>query len=161
MDRIKYDAFLQEFPELKKSLDGREAKYCDSITVKQMDRHLLGVMSHCSYQNSSLADIASEQRYDFVYEDQIVIRAVVQDRTSWTPQSTNYSPGETVLDALIREGFDVKRIIFVETGYDIEDHYSTARFRVTIFKPSKTESILQIYEELKERAVNAVRAMGT
>lgn len=162
LSKIKFDAYIQEFPALAEVFEKmhRDQRDCDGIAIKRADSYLMGYVPQYDGATGSRVGIDDGERIAFVMADGSVIRDAVRasgycvhneahtDNESWA--------GETVLDAIYRNGVadTLALIISVRYGYNIRDHYSEPNWSAKVFKPSKGFT----YRELVDAAAHMAQA---
>ncbi len=169
MNRFKFEAYKQEFPALNtllldRSEQPRNPIDCDEIKIARVTRELLGSKPHWSSHSGSIVSISKKETVAFLLKDGTLIKDAVKQSGS---HGSNYAytdsytdEGETYLESIFRHSCSgVLALIFVvKTGFAIRNHCSETNFSVTIYKPSKTESITETIAEAISSASAEVRA---
>lgn len=169
MNRFKFNAYLAEFPALSSLLLDRneklrEAGYCNEIKVARVSRELLNYVPTYNSWDGSMVSISSKETFSFLLKGGSIINDAVRQAgkhgSNYAHSQTFCEQGETVLEAIDRHCCSgcLALIFAVSTGFTIHEHCSTPHYSVTIYKPSKGESIAQTIAEAVSAALTEVRA---
>lgn len=164
MNRFKRKAFEQEFPFLSAILadHGREEKL-QSIRVSRIDENLLKSTPSVYRWGGSLVDINKVESVHFILSTgKILFDAVRSDReigSNYAHTETVRVEGESVLEAIDRlEVTDLSHIVWVRSGFRVENHHSTRHWEITVFKEAKSLKIEAALEAARAEALEQVRA---
>ena len=153
MNRFKFEAFKQEFPALQSLLlnrnqQPREARHCDSIQVKRLDRNCLYSTPIYNSWDGSMVSISKKETVSFVLADGSLIQDAVY-------QAGQNNEGETILEAIQRHEIanKISLVIVVSTGFVVREHYSEPNYSVVIYKAAKGECLTKLIAE--NAALNA------
>jgi len=169
MNRFKFEGFKLEFPCLQPLLvdrneRAREARHCDEIRIKHLDREFLNSSPTWNSWDGSLVGISKKETISFQLSDgSLIVDGVYQvgeHRSNYAHTSTAHESGETVLEAIDRHDIASKicMIIVVRTGFTVLEHFSGPNFSVCIYKAGKGELVADLIATAATAALEEARA---
>lgn len=168
MNRIKFNAYLKEFPFLEECNirwnHQRESINCDEIKISRIGRELLDYTPSYNGATGSLVGIDDGERFDFILKDGQIIKDAVAASGHVTHNEAHtddeHLTGETVLEAIDREDVaeNLEFIVKVCYGYNIRDHYSLSNYSMTVYKAAKDFSLADAIAAANKEALSQVKA---
>ncbi len=169
MNRFKFEGFKREFPCLQSLLldrndRAREARHCDEIRIKRLDREFLNSSPTWDSWAGSLVGISKKETVSFQLSDgSLIVDGVYQSSehgSNYAHSQTARESGETILEAIHRHAVASKivLVVLVRTGFTVREHFSEPNFSVCIYKAGKGESLTELIEEAASTALEEVRA---
>ena len=170
MERIKFNAYLEEFPFLREifrtnAVDGKSALEVDRISIRRADENLLLRVPKEHFHDGSLGKSRDWERVTFVMQNGSILHDYVKrggcESSNYAHSQTWEWEGERVIDALSRlfNPDDVSYIVWELRDYDNwEGGEITDIYKVSVYKPPKRDSFGAILARAREQALVEVRA---
>ncbi len=162
MNRLKYQAYVQEFPFLQ-DLIGDNIP--DSVRIKRADENLLKVIPCYSCHDGSMGITELSEKVHFVLQDGSILYDAVKSNGH---TSSNYAhfqerswDGETVLEAIDRHGVAESLAFIVVEKYFLDDWNGgeyKREYSLSIYKTPKGTSFGEEIEKVRAYALAEVRA---
>ena len=168
MNRMKFNAYLKEFPFLEQcntrweDLAGDPIN-CDAIKVARISQELLDYTPRYDGATGALVSIDNGERFDFILRDGRVIRDAVRASGDVVHNEAHTDDesydGETLLEAIDRKGVigTLKYVVKMSYGYNIRDHHSQGNYTMTVYKEAKDFSLADAIAAANEDALAQVR----
>jgi len=170
MERIKFNAYLEEFPFLREifrtnAVDGKSALEVDRISIRRADENLLLRVPKEHFHDGSLGKSRDWERVTFVMQNGSILHDYVKrggcESSNYAHSQTWEWEGERVIDALSRlfNPDDVSYIVWESRCYsDWEGSEHIDSYEVTIYKTPKGVKYSDLIEKARAQALAEVRA---
>ena len=151
MNTFEFNAFITRFPALEIALQTKHAtcqrewvairdpSNCEGIFVETFNEYFLADTPTHNSHSGSMVSINRKETIYLVLTDGSVVADAVRQRgdhgSNYAHEGTHHSPGETVLEAIVRQGLTdrVHSAIKVQSGFRVEDHHSTPAYSATVY----------------------------
>ena len=165
MNKFKLDVLKREFPFLKEILSDKKHTEINFIRIARADEEMLKSIPEEYYWDGSAGETSNWDRISFVLKNGTVQMNCVRTKgvagSNYAHEGTREWEGETVLEALseIENPDDIQYIVWEKKIFsDWRGQDRTRTYEVTIYKTPKNESLSDILERAKKKAMMEVMA---